>query len=32
VLIALGQGAFGASYAGTVHYRPADATGIVNGH
>jgi hypothetical protein len=32
VLIALGQGAFTASYAGTVNYRPAHALGIINGH
>lgn len=32
VLIALGQGAFTASYAGTVNSRPAHAVGIINGH
>lgn len=32
VLIALGQGAFTASYAGSVSYRPAHALGIINGH
>jgi hypothetical protein len=32
VLIALGQGAFTASYAGSVSYRAADALGIINGH
>jgi len=32
VLIALGHGAFTASYAGSVEYRPAHALGIINGH
>ena len=31
-LIALGQGAFTASYAGSVNYRPAHALGIIDGH
>jgi hypothetical protein len=32
VLIALGQGAFTASFAGSVSYRAAHAVGIIDGH